>query len=400
MDQPKRITEVLNKMYNSPDGTTGNHLNHDESNPLVPSLNFSTAFNYPNEDLLREYHAQKLINHRYLRDSSPLVLQLESLLASSTGLNHCVLFSSGMKAVWSTIWAIINKKTIIVTFGTFYRKALTNINDIIEKFDITHVNFESVEDLAQLENEDEVDLLFYIESPANPFLNIYDIQNIRNAFPKSKIIYDNTLAGLCNDQVNHVAADIIVTSLTKYIGGHNDLLGGAIFTSDGELFNKIWEVRSSQGGILDQMAAYLLFRSLKTYDVRMDAIQNNASSVLDFLDGHEAVKALYYPGRYQNIDEYSVFKKCYRRGMGMISFELHDEKNDELEQALSKLHSVKIAPSFGSTDSLIERPSVMSHFGKSEKELQDLGLSHTFIRFSVGMEPIEFILNDLKKLVS
>ncbi len=399
MDRRPLVTDILNSIYNTPVGTTGNHLDRDASNPLVPSLNFSTAFNYPNEDLVREYHNNKLDNHRYLRDSSPLVLQTENILAKCVDLNKCLLFSSGMKAVWSTIWAMINTDTIIVTFGSFYRKVLVNIESLVEKFSLRHINLNSLEELVKLKSEKAQNLLFYVESPANPFLQIYDVKKIRDEFKNSKIIYDNTLAGLCNDKVNHIVADVTITSLTKYIGGHNDLLGGAVFTNDEALQQKIWDVRSSQGGILDQMAAYLLFRSLKTYDVRIEAIQKNSILVTDFLTKKSSVSTVYYPGEHANSLDANDFNHCYYIGMGMISFELLPDYSERLDSAMSNLHSIKLAPSFGSTDSLIERPSIMSHFGKSEDELRKLGISNSFIRFSVGMEPIDYILADLERLV-
>ena len=391
----KTVSAQLNELYDLPRSHTGNDQGMYGS-PLVPSLNFSSAFSYESESELVHYHQDKFESHRYLRDSSPLVQQNEKIFQKIND-GQSLLFSSGMKAVWSVLWATLENVDTYVTFGAFYRKTQLNLEEICRKCRKSHKNFSSVR--SGLESlTGEKNLLFFLESPSNPFLNVLDVSLIRETFPDSIIVYDNTLAGLLNDKIDLSICDYVVASCTKYIGGHNDVIGGLVTTFTDEDYQKVWAVRSAQGGIMDQMSAYLLFRSLKTYDLRMDSILRNVERVLDFLFDSPDVEQVYYPGRGENASEEESFKAAYMHGGGLVSFTVSSELEDHIAENLTLLHSTKMAPSFGSTDALIERPVVMSHYGTSSERLAEMGLSAKLVRFSVGMEPIDFILADLGRL--
>ena len=390
----KSVTCCLNELFDRPFETTATSLEWGAS-PLVPDINFSSAYAYCDEDTLAAYHEDKHSNFRYARDSNSLVLKLEQIF-SHIFSGKSILFSSGMSAIWSVLWSSVNDVDCYITIGSFYRKSLVNIEQICKLTGRTHLNFPDLNSL--LNSNISSRPLILLESPSNPFLRLIDVRIVRDTFPNAILLYDNTMAGLLNDVNSELGADFIVTSCTKYIGGHNDVLGGIVTTTDANNFKSLWEIRSSQGGILDPFAAFLIFRSLKTYDVRMSRILENIEPVLHALDSHKHVNKLYYPGRFSNIDQQQIADKCYRHGAGVITFEVSHDVN--LSFSDQSLHSSKMAPSFGSTDTLIERPATMSHFGKSEQELQNLGLSTRTVRLSVGMEPPGYIIADLHRLLS
>jgi cystathionine gamma-synthase len=263
-----------------------------------------------------------------------------------------------------------------------------------KSFGIKTVNYKCSTDIPR---SDSTETIILIESPSNPFLRLVDVEKVRSAQPNAKIILDITFQGLMNVDINFEHVDIVVSSCTKYIGGHNDLFGGFLATNSPEIFQLAWEERSMRGGIIDNNSAYLLFRSLRTYDIRMQKTLENTSLALEILQDHPNVLEIYYPGSHANADQKDLFSEKYRHGGGVITFEV--SSGIDCEHNISKLNSSKMAPSFGSVDTLIELPASMSHYGKTEKELLMLGLTKNVVRLSVGHEPIQFIRNDLIALM-
>jgi len=199
-------------------------------------------------------------------------------------------------------------------------------------------------------------------------------------------------------------ADVSVSSCTKYISGHNDLLGGLIVVENDSIADRIWNYRSMAGTLIDPFSSYLLLRSLRTYDLRLSSMLNNIKYVLDYLNDSEFVKRIFYPGLFDNKDQNHLVTSYLNHSGSLVSFEL--DSNINLKSNIEQLCSIKMAPSFGSVDSLIEIPLYMSRGGKSVKAdplkdpMQNLLLSESFCRLSVGCEPIKYLLNDLKRLIS
>jgi len=391
----KTVTEQINKAYDVANHTTGRDSRFDmQYTPLVPSINLSSAHAYADEDSLAKYHENKMEHHRYSRDSNPTVSQLEYLFSEVLESN-AILFSSGMAAIWSILWSVIEEVDSLATIGSFYRKTQTSLDELSAVARKPYDSYPDVDSFLRTASDRKV--LVHVESPSNPFLRIVDIREIRKRFPNAIIVYDNTLAGLLNDKTSDADADFVVSSCTKYVGGHNDVIGGVVLTPHVSRMKRLWEIRSSQGGILDSLSGYLMLRSLKTYDARMSTIVSSTAKAIDYLASHRRIVEYYYPGSGRNADQAELFSELYHNGAGVITFLVAE--GVDLKGGLAKLHSTKMAPSFGSTDSLIERPATMSHAGKSSEELAHLGLSMNHVRLSVGMEPVEYILRDLDRLL-
>jgi cystathionine beta-lyase/cystathionine gamma-synthase len=302
-----------------------------------------------------------------------------------------------MSAVAAAINTLSHNNIKIVTFGSYYRKTYSIIKNLKDKFGIIHEHYDSSNDYLKGDAGDE-GTIFFVESPSNPFLRLIDIKKIRNKVPESKIILDTTFQGLLNDKGFIQYADLIVVSCTKYIGGHNDLFGGIVACANDELYSRIWDERSMKGGIIDNMSAYLLLRSLRTYDLRIERSLENVKYILEFLENDKAIKKIYYPGAFENSDQSELFTKMHYHGGAVVTFEMNHNIN--LKKNISNLFSTKMAPSFGSVDSLIEIPIYMSHWGQSKEFVKSLKLNEYSVRLSVGNEPVEYIINDLKRLIA
>ncbi|MBE0472419.1 MAG: PLP-dependent transferase [Methyloprofundus sp.] len=389
------VTQVINEAHLSTNSTLGKCAEIEVyGEPLNPSINYSSAYAFKSIDELGAYHENKFDSIRYTRDSSLIVRQLEHYFSLMHSKHLALMFNSGMGAISATFSAVVTSKSRIITFGSFYRKSLSIFQGYQKNFGVEYINVTSLDELENLNSEDTI---VFIESPSNPFLELVDIQAVRTALPDAKIILDSTFQGLLNSKSSYKGVDIVLASCTKYIGGHNDLLAGYVICLNQSLYSRVWDERSMRGGIIDNQSAYLLLRSLRTYDLRVNKTLENMSHVLKFLDDSPVVENIYYPGQYENAAQSGLFESEHYHGGGVVTFRVSE--NVSLNQNLEKLCSTKMAPSFGSVDSLVEIPMYMSHWGKSLDEVKQLGLDERTVRFSVGNEPIQYILNDLIKLL-
>jgi len=396
---PKNITSYLNDLHLSNNSTIGsNDLGKSLGNPLNPSINLSSAYAFKSIEELNEYHDNKMDNTRYARDGNDLARQVEEYFGHINDNRTAFLFNSGMSAVNCALSCFYNQIDNIVTFGMFYRKSEVIISQAVKAYNINHyhVNDNDFSSFDSLEGK----TLFFVENYSNPFLRVIDVDKIKKQYPECFIIIDNTLQGLIINESESKHADIILSSCTKYIGGHNDLLAGVLSTKNKDLIKQVWDYRSANGCILGSFDSYLLLRSLRTYDLRVAKIKENITHVLSFLKDHPKIKRIFYPFSFSNDDQSSLGENYDFYG-GVVSFEVVQEVN--LEKNLGELRSTKMAPSFGSIDSLIEIPFYMSKREKGgidEKHYHSLIFSNKFIRFSVGCEPISYVLSDLDILLS
>lgn len=365
--------------------------------PLTPSINYSTAYAFKSIESLGEYHEDKYGSVRYTRDSSVLVKQIEEYFDLMTPGFESMLFNSGMSAISSTFSSLLRNGSTVITFGSFYRKTLSIIESYVDKFDVSYIDCTDVNDTKLDDLVLDGDLIIYLESPSNPFLKIIDIDAVRSKFPDAIVILDYTFQGLVNSKNGFEHVDILITSCTKYIGGHNDVLGGVAQFRNSDFFKLVWDERSMRGGIIDNQSAYLLLRSLRTYDLRIEKTIDNVNQVLDFLSDRDEIVEIFYPGAYKNQFQQELFNRMHYHGGGVITFKV--EESVDIKTNLSKLKSMKMAPSFGSVDSLIEIPKYMSHWGKPQDKLDILNLDSFTVRLSVGNEPISFIFDDLRVLL-
>lgn len=397
---PNSVTDAINSAHATPETTFGAPRNSPmRSRPLVPSINYSAAYSFSNGDDLAAYHNSKYEGQRYCRDSNEIVQQFERYIETAHGDKFkAVAFNSGMSAIAAVLESMVEKDWQIWIPREVYRKARELVFKLVGK--IEGVTISEYETVSEITLKESVPTLVWVETPSNPHLRIADYNKLAALKKQSQnvhIVVDLTFAGLLNFSFEYEYLDAIIHSCTKYVGGHNDVVAGVALVKE-KHFPSVWDRRSFAGGILDPTSTYLLIRSLRTYDIRIKAQLENAAKVLDFLDSHREVTKIYYPGAFENQDQKPIFDSYHKHGGAVASFVINKDP-DDLMACVGLLLSTKMAPNFGSIDTQIEVPAIMSHFGKPEEYFREIGLERNLVRYSVGCEPIDNIIGDLKTLL-
>ncbi len=336
----------------------------------------------------------------YSRLGTPTCTALEETLAKLEHGEAGLVTATGMGAVTATIWTVINGGEEIIADKTLYGCTFEFFEHHLSRFGVT-VHF------IEMSNEDELRAalndktkIVYLETPANPNLKIIDIKKtakIAHDFnPAIRVIADNTFASPVLQRPLDLGCDIVLHSCTKYINGHGDLLAGVI-VSDQETINSIRliGIKDMTGAVMAPNEAFLVARGLKTLEVRMQRHCENAMKVAQYLETNDKVEKVFYPGL-KSHEGHDIAAKQMDGFGGMVSFVVKGGR----EKAAIVADNVKVATlavSLGATETLIEHPASMTHSPLSEEELIAAGIEPGLIRFSVGLENADDIINDLKQ---
>ena len=339
----------------------------------------------------------------YSRLGTPTTSALEETLAKLEHGEAGLVTATGMGAVTATIWTLINGGEEIIADKTLYGCTFEFFEHHLSRFGVT-VHF------IEMANEDELKAalndktkIVYLETPANPNLKIIDIEKtakIAHDFnPEIRVIADNTFASPVLQNPLDLGCDVVLHSCTKYINGHGDLLAGVV-VSDAETIGKIRliGIKDMTGAVLAPNEAYLVARGLKTLEVRMQRHCESAMKVAQYLETEPKVEKVFYPGL-ESHEGHDIAAKQMKGFGGMVSFVVKGGR----AKAAVVADSVKVATlavSLGATETLIEHPASMTHSPLSEEELIAANIEPGLIRFSVGLENAEDIIEDLKQAFS
>jgi len=325
----------------------------------------------------------------------------EFLAKKIAALEHteaAMIFSSGMAAFSTMLLTFLKKGDHVVFQNILYGGTVSFIREELPKFGIEY-SFTEGYNISDFETAIKPNTkLIHIETPSNPLLSITDLRAVV-ALAKSKGIIttiDNTFASPINQNPIDFGIDIVMHSATKYLGGHSDILAGVIACST-EHMNKIWHVAKNFGGTLSEFMVWMLERSIKTLALRVKAQNKNAKRLSKFLDQHKDVKNVYYPGL-KSHPQHELAKSQMRGFGGMLSFEL-SEDIDAL-QFQNELKLIKPAMSLAGVESTMVSPFLTSHAALSQKEREALGISNGLIRFSVGIESKQDLIDDIQQAIS
>lgn len=332
--------------------------------------------------------------YEYTRSHNPTRTRLEENLAALEKGKYALVTGTGMGAISLILHALPNNSRILCgddVYGGTYRLFQNVFNEIhtADRVDMTDVK--AVE--AALK-ENKYDLV-WLESPTNPMLKISDIKKISELAKKHKVktVVDNTFMSPYFQNPLELGADIVLHSMTKYINGHSDALGGAIILNDKKFFDKLWYLQNAMGPSQSPFESWLILRSIKTLALRMEAHQKNAMAVAKFLEAHKNVDAVYYPGL-KSHPQHKLAKKQMSGFGGMVSFVIKGKLKDAT-RFLKKLKIFALAESLGGVESLVEHPAIMTHASIPKKERELLGVDDTLIRVSVGVEGVQDLIDDL-----
>lgn len=330
--------------------------------------------------------------YEYSRSHNPTRSRLEECLASLENADYALVTSSGMSAI-SLIFQALPKGSKVLcgddVYGGTYRILNTIYND---RFELKQVNSTDLEAVHDVLNSYKPDLI-WLESPTNPMLQISDIHAIVEASRKigAKVVLDNTFMSPYFQNPLDLGVDMVVHSLTKYINGHSDVVGGAIMLNDKEQYDKLWYLQNSIGPSQSPFDSWLVLRGIKTLAIRMEAHAKNAMIIAEFLENHPKIEKVIYPGLSSH-PQHELAKSQMSGFGGMLSLYIKGGL-EETKRFLEEVNLFILAESLGGVESLIEHPAIMTHASVPSEERAILGITDNFVRVSVGIEDV----NDLKK---
>jgi len=337
--------------------------------------------------------------YEYTRSHNPTRTRLEECLASLENAEHCLVTSSGMAAV-SLIFQSFPQGTKILCGDDVYGGTYRILNTIYnERFELKHVNMTNIESVKEdlaLFNPD----LVWLESPTNPMLQISDIKAICDASHavNAKVVVDNTFMSPYFQNPLDLGADMVMHSLTKYINGHSDVVGGAIMLNENEQYDKLWYLQNSMGPSQSPFDSWLVLRGVKTLALRMRAHASNAIEIAKFLEAHPKVDKVIYPGLVSH-PQHELAKRQMSGFGGMLSIYIKGGL-EESRKFLEEVNLFALAESLGGVESLIEHPAIMTHASVPIEERNKLGITDNFIRLSVGVEDIDDLKADLSRALN
>jgi methionine-gamma-lyase len=331
----------------------------------------------------------------YTRYGNPTQWALQNKLSALENAESSIVFSSGMAAISTTLMALLDKGSHVISSRDLYGGTYNFIYEDLQKYGM-EVSYVDPTDISAIEASiQENTKMLYFESLTNPLLKLIPLHDIVYLAKKYnlRLVIDNTFLTPYNLKPLDIGADIVINSATKYLNGHSDLIAGTVSGSR-KLIDRIWGQMLKLGGILDPHACFLLERSLKTLALRMKTHNANAMELATWLENNERVKKVYYPGL-SSYPQYNSAKELLHNGnSGMISFEI--EGGDEAAiQFVKNVHLPKEATSLGGLESLVSLPFNTSQASLTKAQRREIGINDGLIRLSVGLEEINDIIKDI-----
>ena len=380
-----------NKLFNTKVIHSG-HQEDKETGAVMPPIHLSSTFKQKSPGDFK---------YEYARTNNPTREILEKLLAEIEVGKHAFAFSSGMAAI-NCLTDALNKDFHIICSDDVYggtRRIFDKVKNVNQNIQITYTDFSKEDNWPGLIKNNTK--MIWIETPSNPLLKIVDINKIKSEISNEniKIICDNTFASPYNQQPLTLGVDVVLHSSTKYLGGHSDLIGGAIIIKDDfQLKEKIKYLQNAIGSIPSPFDCYLLIRSIKTLGVRMERHNSNAMFISKFLNNHPKIKTVRYPGL-KSDPNHEVAKSQMNGYGGIISIELDTDLNGTLK-FLENIEIFTLAESLGGVESLIEHPAIMTHASIDRNIRDELGISDSMLRLSIGIEDPKDLKNALESALN
>ncbi|WP_340199563.1 cystathionine gamma-synthase [Ascidiimonas sp. W6] len=337
--------------------------------------------------------------YEYSRTHNPTRNALESCLASIENGTYGLAFGSGLAAIDAVIKLLKPGDEVISTndlYGGSYRLFTKIFQDFGIKF-----HFVGMENASTIESYiSEHTKLIWAETPTNPMMNVIDIEALSKLAKKHQIIFavDNTFATPYLQQPLDLGADIVMHSATKYLGGHSDVVMGALVVKDEKLAEKLYFIQNASGAICGPMDSFLVLRGIKTLHIRMQRHCENGRAIAEFLASNPKIEKVYWPG-FEDHPNHDIAKKQMRDFGGMISFVPKGSSYKDAIKIVENLQVFTLAESLGGVESLAGHPASMTHASIPKEEREKSGIVDSLIRLSVGIEDVEDLIEDLKNAI-
>ena len=372
-------------------------LELDPYQPITPPIYRTAMFTYPRSD----GPSIRGRPYKYSREDNPTLVYLERVITQLEEGEDTLVFATGMAAISTLLFTLLRPGDRVVVSREAYGSTL-RLFERLRRWgvDVVFAGPES-EDIA-VEASKAGTRLVFVETITNPLLRVTDVPSIAKAAGESGalLVVDNTFATPILYRPLRDGATLVVHSLTKYMAGHNDVLGGSVTGPSEIVAGELWESRRMMGTTMDPEQAFLVLRGLKTLEVRMERHCRNAMSVAEFLVDHPKVSQVYYPGL-PGSPGHEVAKRLFPPGMygGVVSFRVKGGRST-VERFFSRLRVIRPSPSLGGPESVASYPVMSSHASLPEEERRKLGITDDLVRLSVGLENIDDIIEDLDQALS
>ncbi len=358
--------------------------------PIVQTATYA----FKNSREIEAYTKRHKERFEYGRYGNPTEQVAQRRMAALEGAEDCVLFASGMSAIVTTILALVRSGDHLVITDDAYKKTLEFCSGYLQRFGVG-CSVVPFGDYAALERAVGRRTRFiFSESPTNPYLNIFDLRRLREIARRRGVltVIDSTFATPLNQRPLEWGVDLVIHSCTKYIGGHNDILAGAVLGGR-DLIERIRDLHKAFGGVIDPHNCYLLLRGLKTFALRVQRQNETAMRVARFLESHPRIARVYYPGL-ESHPHHAIAREQMKGFGGVVSFDIRGDLR-AAKRFMDSLKLCYIAPSLGGVETLITHPATVTYYKESRKKRYELGITDTLFRLAVGVEDADDIMADL-----
>ncbi|NLN24707.1 MAG: cystathionine gamma-synthase [Bacteroidetes bacterium] len=333
----------------------------------------------------------------YSRSGNPTRSALERAFASIENGNYGLAFSSGLAAIDAVI-KLLEPGDEVISINDLYGGSYRLFKQVFEKYGIKF-HFIGMENAETVENYITPNTkLIWTETPTNPMLNIIDIEAIGKIAKAKNILFavDNTFATPYLQQPLNLGADIVMHSATKYLGGHSDVVMGALVVNDKDLADRLYFIQNASGAVCGPQDSFLVLRGIKTLHVRMQRHCENGRAIAEFLQAHPKIEKVFWPG-FETHPNHEIAKKQMNDFGGMLSFSTKGNNYEQAIKIVEKLKVFTLAESLGGVESLAGHPASMTHASIPKEEREKTGVLDSLIRLSVGIEDIDDLISDLKQ---
>ena len=336
---------------------------------------------------------------QYSRIQNPTRLALQHSIAALENANHGLVFGSGLAAIDAVV-KLLKPGDEVISGNNVYGGTYRIFTKIFEGFGIKFhfVNMDNAAEIEQYVNDNTK--LIWLETPTNPMMSIVDIKAVSVIAKKHNVLLgvDNTFATPVLQNPMDLGADIVMHSVTKYLGGHSDVLMGALVVNDDDLNDRLAFIQNTCGAVPGPQDCFLVLRGIKTLHLRMERHCQNGEKVARYLAAHPQIDKVYWPG-FESHPNHQVAKEQMNGFGGMISFTFHEDDIQHSFRVMEKFKLFAIAESLGGVESMSNHPVTMTHGAVPKEERMKVGLLDSLIRLSVGIENIEDLIADLKQAI-
>ena len=368
-----------------------------EYGSVVPPIYQTSTFKFKSAEHGASLFAGEEKGYIYTRMLNPTIEAMENAIAELEGGHKALGCGSGMAAVHTIFAALLSTGDHVVSSAAVYGPTTTLLNTVMKKFGVesTFVDTSVLENVSAAIKPNTK--IVYVETPGNPTLCISDLNEISKIAHKhgAKVVVDNTFMSPALQNPLALGADVVLHSLTKFLNGHADLVGGIVVVKDEETYKQFRKTLNQIGGVIDPFNSFLVHRGLKTLGLRMERHCQSAQKIAEWLEKHSLVKNIRFPGL-KSHPHYEIGLKQHKGPGGMITFEVEGG----IEAGKILMNSVKLcqlAVSLGGVETLIQHPASMTHFSMGKEAREAGGITNGLVRLSVGIENVDDLISDLQQ---